>query len=230
MLYTDICNAHWMYIFVGIILICTIGQNVIMMNKAWKHAKELGLEPAQIKKGLINGIIVSIVPTIPVLVVLFTLITLLGTPLPCMRVAVAFESMAANAGVSSIGESLTIGGYTIAGWVAACWCMSIGGASNIAWSSLAIKPISKLYGAAEKLDVRLILTIGTGCLCGMMGNAAVAFGFSNMANKGIVFLSSFAIGAVLVFVGRKFPKQKWINDFLMAICMIFGMAVACVVL
>lgn len=233
--YTDICNVPWMFIFVGIILILVLVQNVIMMRKAWKHAHDdLGLDNSQIKKGLTNGILVSIVPTIPVMVVLFALIALLGTPLPWLRLSVigsaTFESLAANIGVESVGETLAAGGFTIVGWIAACWAMSIGGSSNILWSTVAIKPISKLYGAAEKLDTRLILCLGTGCLVGCMGHAAVSFGFSKLATKGIVFLSSFALGAILMFVAKKFPKQKWINDFLMAICMIFGMVIACIVL
>lgn len=234
MLYTEICNAAWMYVFVAVILIGCLVQTILMMKKAWEHLKEKGFSNAQIMVGLRNGIIVSIVPTIPVIIVFLSLVPLLGAPLPWLRLSVigsaTFESMAASAGVSSVGETLTVGGYTIAGWIAACWVMSVGGSSSIVWSTLAIKPISRLYKSAEKVNLKLVTVIGTGCLMGVMAYASVSFGLGSIRDNGVVFITSFTAGAILVALSRKFPKQKWINDFLMAICMIIGMVAACILL
>ncbi len=233
--YTEICNQPWMYIFVGVLLLLILGQNFIMMKKAWKHAKDdLGYTDAQIRKGLVNGVSVSIVPTLPVIVVMLTLIPLLGTPLPWLRLSVigsaTIESIAATLGVEAVGETLTVGGYTIAGWIAACWVMNLGNTSSLVWSTLAIKPICKIYDAAEKFDIKLVLTIGAGCLCGVMGHSVVNFGISSMKDKGIVFFASFALGAIMTFAAKKNAKLKWMNEWLMAICMIFGMVVAVIVL
>lgn len=232
MSYTEICNQPWMFIFVGVILLAVIAQNAITMRKAWNHAKnDLGIPPEQIRKGLTNGIIVSIAPTIPVIIVLLSLIPLLGTPLPWLRLSVigsaTFESIAASIGVESAGEVLQVGGYTVAGWIAACWCMGIGGSSSVLWSLIAIKPIEKLFGAAEKFNFKLVLTIGTGCLMGIMAYAAISFGLVDIPGKFKVWFSSFLLGTILVYLSKKFPKHKWINDFLMAVCMIVGMIVAC---
>lgn len=234
MSYLKTCNAPWLYAIVAVILLCCLAQNLIMMRKAWSHAQELGMQNAQIRKGLVNGIIVSIIPTIPVILVFMSLAALLGSPLPWLRLSVVgsatFESLAASIGVSSVGEELTVGGCTIAGWVAACWCMTIGGSSSLIWSILATRPISKLYGAAAKFNIRLVLVIGAGCLTGIMAYSTVGFGLSAISDKGIVFISSFVIGALMVWLAKKFPKQRWINDFLMAVCMIGGMIVACIIL
>lgn len=54
MVYTEICNAVWMYLWVGALLLAVILQCLVFMKKAWKHALELGLRPEQIKKGLNN--------------------------------------------------------------------------------------------------------------------------------------------------------------------------------
>lgn len=230
---TEISNAVWMYIFVGAILVLILMQNFIMMRKAWKHAREdLGLSNAQIRKGLTNGIIVSIAPTIPVIIVMLTLIPLLGGPLPWLRLSVigsaTIESVAASLGVESVGEALTIGGFTIAGWVAACWVMSLANSTSLVWSILAIRPISKMYNAASKFDIKLVLTIGFGCLAGVMAYSTIAWGFTSMSTNGIIFFSSFGLSAILSFVQKKMPKQKWIGDFQMAICMLFGMVLACI--
>ena len=42
------------------------------------------------------------------------------------------------------------------------------------------------------------------------------------------FFASFALGVVITLVNKKL-KKSWLNDFLMAICMLFGMFIACVV-
>ncbi len=234
MSYTKIANLPWLYGFVAIILCGVLFQNFIMMKKAWAHAKELGFENSQIKKGLANGIIVSIIPTLPVLVVLLSLVPVLGAPLPWLRLSVigsaSFESFAASLGVEAVGEQLSVGGYTIIGWIAAVWCMTIGGSTSILWSALAIKPISKLYSMAEKINVELILVLGTGCLIGVMGYFTVNFGLGSIKDNGIVFMSSFITGAIMLFLGNKYPKKTWIRDFLMSASLIVGMVVACIVL
>ena len=38
MLYTEICNAVWMFLWVGVLLLAVILQRLIFMKRAWKHA------------------------------------------------------------------------------------------------------------------------------------------------------------------------------------------------
>lgn len=235
MSYTEICNQTWMYFFVAAVLIGVILQNVVMMKKAWKHGKEdLKMEDHQLKKGLVNGIIVSIVPTIPVIIVLFTMIPLLGIPLPWLRLSVIgsamFESLSANAGLQSVGETLTVGGYTIVGWTAACWCMAFGGSSPVVWSLFATKPIERLFSSAEKFNIKLPLTLGAGCMMGVMAYVAVTNGLGDIGGKFKIWFPSFLLGALLVFLFKKFPKMKWLNEWHMTICMLFGMVLACIIL
>ena len=231
MSYTEICNQPWMYLFVAFVLLCLVVQNIVMMWKAWKHARQdLGFTNRQIREGLVNGVLVSIVPTIPVIVVLLTMIPLLGAPLPWLRLSVIgspmFESLAANTGLQAVGETLTIGGYTTVGWTAACWCMSIGGSVAVVWSLIATKPIEKLFSSAEKFNLKLALVLGSGCMMGVMSYTAISFGLGDLTGKFKIWLPCFIFGAFLVFLAKKFPKQKWINDYHMTICMLAGMVLA----
>ena len=97
------------------------------------------------------------------------------------------------------------------------------------WSTLAIKPISALYEKAEKIDLKLVLAIGSGCLSGVMAYVSVAYGFSAMSTNGVVFLISFAVGALLVLLYNKREKLKWLGDYVMAISMLVGMVAACLI-
>ena len=217
MVYTEICNAVWMYLWVGALLLAVILQCLVFMKKAWKHALELGLRPEQIKKGLTTGITISIMPTLPVLLVLLSLMPLLGVPLPW------------TTALECVGETMKLNEYSAVGWVAAAWVMTIGGSACVLWSSLAIKPISMLYEKAEKIDMKLVLSIGAGCLAGVMAYVSVSYGFSAMSTKGVVFCISFAVGALLVWIHNKRPKAKWLSDYLMTISMLVAMAAACII-
>ncbi len=231
MLYTEICNAVWMFLWVGVLLLAVIFQCLVFMKKAWKHALELGLQPVQIKKGLTTGITISIMPTLPVLLVLLSLMPLLGKPLPWLRLSIIgsayYETYAASTALECVGETLKLNGYSVAGWVAAAWVMTVGGSACILWSSLAIKPISMIYEKAEKIDMKLVLSIGSGCLAGVMAYVSVSYGFSAMSTNGVVFCISFAVGAILVYIHNRRPKSKWLSDYLMTISMVAAMAAAC---
>lgn len=231
MLYTEICNASWMYIWVAVLLAAVIMQCLVFMKRARDHALDLGLDKKQIKKGLTTGITISILPTLPVLLVLFSLMPLLGKPLPWLRLSIIgsayYETYAASTALKCVGEAFKVGSYSASGWIAAAWVMTVGGSACILWSSLAIKPVSVLYEKAEKIDMKLVLTIGAGCLAGIMGYVSVAYGFSAMSTNGVVFIISFLVGARIVTLYNKRPKLKWLKDYVMTFSMIVAMIAAC---
>lgn len=233
MSYTEICNDSWLFIWVSILLFAVILQCLVYMRKAWKHGLEIGLKESQIKKGLTTGITISIMPTLPVLLVLFSLTPLLGIPLPWLRLSVIgsayYETYAASTALSCLGETFQLNGYSAEGWIAALWVMTVGGSVCILWSSLAIKPISMIYEKAEKINIKLVLALGSGCLVGIMAYVSVSYGFSAMSTKGVVFCISFAVGAILVYLQKKLPKAKGLSDYIMTISMLAAMAAACVI-
>lgn len=140
-----------------------------------------------------------------------------------------YETYAATTALECVGETMKLNEYSAVGWVAAAWVMTIGGSACVLWSSLAIKPISMLYEKAEKIDMKLVLSIGAGCLAGVMAYVSVSYGFSAMSTKGVVFCISFAVGALLVWIHNKRPKAKWLSDYLMTISMLVAMAAACII-
>ena len=231
MLYSDICNSPWMYAWVMVLLALAMAQSLVFMRKAWKHGREIGFTSQELRNGLRTGITVSILPTLPVLLVFISLVQLLGTPLTWLRLSIIgsahYEAYAASLAVESMGEQLVLNGYSINGWTAAAWVMTIGGSVYVLGAIIGIKPVSKLYNKAEQIDLGLVAALGTGCLTGIMGFVSVAYGFAAMDTKGIVFLISFAVGALIVFIHHKCPKNKWLMDFCMSISMVIAMVAAC---
>ena len=233
MSYTEICNAPWMFVFVFIIIAGCCLQSFIMAKKAWQHGRDIGLSEEEIKKPLTTGIFISIFPTIPVLITMIALIPLLGAPLPWLRLSViggaAAEAMSANAGVEAVGETLEVGQYSALGWIAAAYVMCFSQTCAVIFSIIFNKPISKLYEGGKTVDARLPITVGTGCLLGIMGYATVNFGIGAISTKGVIFAVSFVVGAVMVYFGNKMPAKKWLKDSLMAVAMLAGMVIACMI-
>ena len=231
MLYSDICNSPWMFIWVLVLLLLVMAQSLMFMRKAWSHGKDIGMTSKELSNGLRTGITVSILPTLPVLLVFVSLMQLLGTPLTWLRLSIIgsahYEAYAASLAVEAMGEQLVLNGYSISGWTAAAWVMTIGGSVYVIGAILTIKPVSKLYNKAQQIDLGLVAALGTGCLIGIMGFVSVAYGLGAMDTKGIVFLISFAVGAVVVFIHHKCPKNKWLMDFCMSISMVIAMTAAC---
>ena len=233
MMYNEIANSVWMYVFVAVIIACVIAQCLVFMRRAWLRARGLGLKDEQIRKGLVTGVSISVLPTLPVLIVFVSLIPIMGVPLPWLRLSVIgsamYETFAASVGVKALNEELAVNGYSALAWAAAAWAMAFGGCACVFWSVIATKPISMIYEQAEKFDIGLVLAIGAGCMAGVMAYVSTSYGFSGKS-KGIVFMSSFILSTIIMQVQKRFPGQRWLGDFNMAISMVFAMIVACVVL
>lgn len=231
---SEIFNAQWLYLWVLILILCVLLQSYIYMRKAWHRALMLGISEPQLKKTLMSGVTISIMPTLPVLIVFLSLTPLLGSPLPWLRLSIIgsahYETYAASIAVQSVGEELVPSGYSLTGWVAAAWVMTVGGSACVLWSSLAIKPISVLYDKIEtKMDMHFVYALGGGALAGIMSFVTIAYGLSAISTKGTVFGISFLCGTLLVLLQRKIPAKKWISEYLMTISMVVAMAAACVI-
>jgi hypothetical protein len=157
----------------------------------------------------------------------------MGVPLPWLRLSVIgsamYETFAASVGVKALGEELAVNGYSALAWTSAAWSMAVGGCACVLWSVFATKPVSMIYEQAEKFDVGFVLAVGAGCMAGVMAYISTSYGFSGIS-KGIVFMASFMLSAIIMQIQKRWPSQRWLGDFNMAISMVFAMIVACVVL
>ena len=232
MTYSEL-NQPILFIVVFILASVALFQTITMMRRAWRRAIGLGLTNAEVRKGLVTGITISIIPAVSTFVVFLAIAQFMGNPFTWMRMFIvggnAFELMAASQGIESAGEQMVVGGYTASGWVHGVYVACLAAASCCIWTVLANKPISKIFEKAEKFDVRLVIIIGVGCLMGVMGYATVNFGLGDISTKGVIFLASFILGAILVWISNRKPNLTWLAEFTMPICLVFGMAVACVI-
>jgi len=232
MTYSEL-NQPILFIVVLILVSAALFQTLTMMRRAWRRAIGLGLTNVQVRKGLITGITISIIPAVSTFVVFLAIAQFMGNPFTWMRMFIvggnAFELMAASQGMESVGEQMIVNGYTATGWVSAVYVACLAASTCCIWTVIANKPISKIFEKAEKFDVRLVTVIGVGCLMGVMAYATVNFGLGTISTKGVIFLASFLLGAILVWISNSKPNLTWLGEFTMPFCLVFGMAVACVI-
>lgn len=106
-----IANSWWMYLLGTIVVIFVLAGSLFFIIKSYKDAKKLNMDPAILKKTIINSAIFTILPSISILIGVITLSGLLGIPLPWIRLTVIgalhYEGVAANAayeGIKSIAD------------------------------------------------------------------------------------------------------------------------------
>ncbi|MEL7567690.1 MAG: DUF5058 family protein [Dehalobacterium sp.] len=232
-MYNEVANATWLYIAVGIILtLCTL-QILIFMKKAYDQAVMLGMDKSLIQKAFPVGFSVSILPALPILITFLTLIPLMGVPIPWMRLTVIgspmIETIAAQLGVTSVGEEFAVNAYSISAFAAAVFVMSVGGAISILWSVVALKPIDMAYSKTKKFDMKLVNFIGGACMCGVLGFVSADQSTKSTVGALEAFVAAFICSTTITFIHKKFSaKTKWLRDFNMTLGMLVGMAYVCI--
>lgn len=106
-----IANSWWMYLLGIIVVLFVLAGSLFFIIKSYKDAKKLNMDPAILKKTIINSAIFTILPSISILIGVITLSGLLGIPLPWIRLTVIgalhYEGVAANAayeGIKSLAD------------------------------------------------------------------------------------------------------------------------------
>lgn len=231
-MYTEVANQGWLYVAVAIVLIAVAAQTIIFMVKAYKRARELGVEPSLCKKGITIGFGVSVMPTVAVLIVLLTLIPLLGAPFAWFRLSVigsaTFETMASQWAVQGMGEEFVVAGFSIKAWVAAAWVCTIAGVTNIIWSIVAFKPCDMAFNKmSNKVNLKWVSMLGVCSIMGIMGYLSVSE--TRIVEKRYIFLISFVTSFLIATLIKKCPKLKKLKDWNLSISMVIGMIVACLV-
>ena len=104
-------NSPVLFVLAGIIVAVVLAQSVFFLVKAWKRAKQLGMDSAKLKRIARTAAIFTIAPAIAIVISVITLSKDLGLPLPWLRLSVvgnlSYETVAATNAESAMG--LTFG-------------------------------------------------------------------------------------------------------------------------
>ena len=103
-------NHPILFVFVGLIIAAVIGQSVFFLVKAYRRAKELGMDMTKIHKTIKTAAIFTVAPAVSIVITVVALSKSLGIALPWLRLSVvgslSYEAIAAANAASGMGTTL----------------------------------------------------------------------------------------------------------------------------
>lgn len=247
-------ESWWMYLIGIFVTVFIISGALFFGYKAYKHSKSLNMDKQMIKKAIISSVSFSVLPSIGIFIGVITMAGLLGIPLPWIRLSVVgalhYELMAASVAAEGISAST----LTISNFVTIAFVMTLsiiwGGLFTLFFfkkyqSKVINKATSGKSGGFGKI---LFEAVFIGMIAAFLGDAFskmisyntkvvvdgayVLDSFGNFVYEDsttfvpiVVFLSAMVAMAFFEFLVKKL-HVKWLENFQLALSMIFGMFVA----
>jgi len=227
-------NSSFMYTIVAIVIVYVIAQSMFFLIKAWRRAKELGMEVSTLKKTMLSSALFTVAPAVSILIGVISLSKFLGFPLPWLRLSVigslTYEFTAATTAASAIGASIT---QTITDpkvFAAIAWVMTLGILPSLLLVSIFGKKIEngiiKLKSKDNAWGEIFLTSLFLGMISAFLG---VIFATIHQGLKGwipvFVMIASALIMAVCGIIVKKF-HIKWVEDFALPISMLGAMALS----
>ncbi len=236
-------NHPILFLLAGALIAVVLGQSVYFLRKAMGRSKELGMDPAKIRKTIRTAAVFTIAPAVSIVISVIALSKSLGIPLPWLRLSVvgslSYEAIAAENAVSAMGLTLgKIESLSAQQFVNVSLVMTISIMLGI-WLVPAIgKKLLSGMSSLENRDKKWADIFQNAMFIGMIA-AFLGFVFCDFSRlwipgdyaptSGLVPVAVMATAAlVMVVCGllmRK-PKFVWMGDYALPISLLLGMASA----
>ena len=228
MSYQEVSESSLLYVLVIVSLLIIAAICVYYLLLCMRKAKEMGISKQKVNEIIKSTAIFSIVPSIAIAIGLVTLVIVIGIPYAWFRLSVigsvSYELMASNMALSALKLDLANADADAFGLI--MWVMCVPITSTVLANIFVCKPMhlgtmrvgsgDKKWGALSQttfmtaLLVVLIVPMIFGGLVGLL-----------------TFVTS-ALIAVVVSILAKKTGAKWMNDFILAICLIGAMGMSIV--
>ena len=230
-------NSPFLYIVAVLVILFVLAQSVFFLVRAWRRAKELGIDTAKLRKTVKATAVFTIAPAISILLGVVTLSKFLGIPLPWIRMSVigalTYELPAATSTANALGISLSELITDPKVYSAIAWVMTLGILPSIILPPILMKKIQGGMTTLRKRDEQWSDIFMTSLFLGMI-SAFLGMVFADI-RSGIagwipifVLLVSALVMAVCGILIKK-CKMQWLETYAMSISMIAAMVFAVVI-
>lgn len=220
----------WIVALAGISLVLI--QSFIMIRKALKAGKDMGMDSSRINKGIRISAVGSIGPSLGVVASLLALLVTMGAPVSAFRLSVIggtnYEAMAANFGAQALGSELSTN-MTPLVFTNGLWAMALG---SLGWLIFVF-----LFG--HRMDkVNNILTSGRKALLPAVSVGAMlgSFAYFNVDNYMRIttnpeITAATISGLIIMIICLKLgdSKASWLKDWALTFAMFGGALVGTIV-
>ena len=228
MSYQEVSESSLLYVLVIVSLLIIAAICVYYLLLCMRKAKEMGISKQKVNEIIKSTAIFSIVPSIAIAIGLVTLVIVIGIPYAWFRLSVigsvSYELMASNMALRALKLDLANADADAFGLI--MWVMCVPITSTVLANIFVCKPMhlgtmrvgsgDKKWGALSQttfmtaLLVVLIVPMIFGGLVGLL-----------------TFVTSALIAVVVSMLAKK-TGAKWMNDFILAICLIGAMGMSIV--
>ena len=228
MSYQEVSESSLLYVLVIVSLLIIAAICVYYLLLCMRKAKEMGISKQKVNEIIKSTAIFSIVPSIAIAIGLVTLVIVIGIPYAWFRLSVigsvSYELMASNMALSALKLDLANADADAFGLI--MWVMCVPITSTVLANIFVCKPMhlgtmrvgsgDKKWGALSQttfmtaLLVVLIVPMIFGGLVGLL-----------------TFVTSALIAVVVSMLAKK-TGAKWMNDIILAICLIGAMGMSIV--
>ena len=232
-------NAPVLFVLAGIIIAAVLAQSVFFLVKAWRRAREIGMDMGRLKKTARTAAIFTIAPAVAIVISVMTLSKDLGVALPWLRLSVvgslSYETVAATNAESAMGlvfgrvTALTAGQYVTIAWV-----MTISILVGIWLVPLISRRILNGMITLENRDRKWAETFSNVLFIGMIA-AFLGYVFCDVSTvfkgsaAGLIPVCVMLVSAVvmaLAGLASKRTKKRWITDYALPVSLVAGMIAA----
>ena len=228
MSYKEVSESSLLYVLVIVSLLIIAAICVYYLLLCMRKAKEMGISKQKVKEIIKSTAIFSVVPSIAITIGLVTLVIVIGIPYAWFRLSVigsvSYELMASNMALNALNLDLANADADAFGLI--MWVMCIPITSTVLANIFVCKPMhlgTMRVGSGDKKWGALSQTTFMTALLVVL--------IIPMIFGGLVGLLTFvtcALIAVVVSMLAKKTGAKWMNDFILAICLIGAMAMSIV--
>ena len=230
-------NSTFLFVVAACVILFVIAQSLFFLIRAYKRAKDLGMDMAQIKKTIVSSAIFTIAPAVSILLGVITLSKFLGLPLPWIRMsvigAITYELPAATSTATAFGLSLSETITDPKVYAAIAWVMTLGIMPSIILVPLLLKKIQKGLLNMKNKDAKWGDLFSTSLFMGMIA-AFSGMVFSGVSNGLEGWIPVFVLAASAVMMGIcglliKKCKLAWLENYALPISMLCAMAFSMVI-
>lgn len=235
-----------MYLICGGIIAFVALLCVVFMIRAYRAGKAIGMDTGKMKRVIVSSATFSILPSVGILLGVIALSGSLGIPWPWLRLSVIgalhYETQVAQAAAEQVGmeklsgEHMTASGFaTIALLMSVCimWGMILSILFNRKYTKK-LGNSGKSGGAVGFGDMAMtamfigLVSAYIGSYIGGFVSSKGLFSFGGDLTPLIVVAVSGLVMALFMWLGKK-PKLAFVENFSIAVSMLFGMASAVLV-
>lgn len=230
-------NSTLLFVVAGGVILFVLAQSFFFLIRAYRRAKELGMDMKQVRKTIWSSALFTIAPAVSILLGVITLSKFLGLPLPWIRMsvigAITYELPAATSTAKALGISLseTITDPRI--YSAIAWVMTLGILPSIILVPLLLKKIQKGLLKMKNKDAKWGDLFSTSLFLGMIAAfsgmvfADVRNGLEGWIPVFVLLCSAVVMGVCGLLIKK--CKMKWLENYALPISMLAAMIFAMVI-